>query len=132
MVEIIDTNLDNILRYGICGYKDLKQEGLRRKIDWLKDRFREGMKVKTLYSDVDGTQGMIEYLPGEYSWRPVIADGYMFVHCIFVGFKRDYKGKGYGSLLVGECLKEARERSMNGVAVVTRGGPFMAGKELFV
>jgi GNAT superfamily N-acetyltransferase len=131
-VEIIDTHLDNILKYGICGYKDLKHEGLRRKIEWLKDRFTEGMKIKTLYSDVDGTQGMIEYLPGEYSWRPVIASGYMFIHCIFVGFKRDYKGKGYGSLLVEECLKEAREKNMNGVAVVTRDGPFMAGKELFV
>ena len=131
-VEIIDANLDNILNYGICGYKNLKHEGLRRKIEWLKDRLTEGMKIKTLYSDVDGTQGMIEYLPGEYSWRPVEASGYMFIHCVFVGFKRDYKGKGYGSLLVAECLKEAREKNMRGVAVVTRGGPFMAGKELFV
>ncbi|MEJ2047479.1 MAG: GNAT family N-acetyltransferase [Dehalococcoidia bacterium] len=131
-VEIIDTNLDNILKYGICGYKDLKHDGLRRKIEWLKDRFSEGMKIKTLYSDADGTQGMIEYLPGEYSWRPVTAGGYMFIHCIFVGFKRDYKGKGYGSLLVAECLREAREKNMSGVAVVTRAGPFMAGKELFV
>ena len=63
-VEIIDTNLDNILTYGVCGYKNLKHEGLRRKIEWLKGRLREGMKIKTLHSDVDGTQGMIEYLPG--------------------------------------------------------------------
>jgi hypothetical protein len=33
---------------------------------------------------------------------------------------------------VDECLKEAREKNMYGVAVVTRDGPFMAGKELFV
>ncbi len=131
-VGIFDTNLDNILDYGICGYKNLKHEGLRRKIEWLKDRFPEGMKVKTLYSDEDGTQGMIEYIPGEYSWRPVEASGYMFIHCIFVGFKRDYKGKGYGSWLVDECLKDAAKGNMSGVAVVAREGPFMAGKELFV
>lgn len=70
-VEIIDTNLDNILEYGICSYKNIKHEGLRRKIEWRKDRFSEGMKIKTLYTDKDGTQGMIEYIPGEYSWRPV-------------------------------------------------------------
>ena len=131
-VEIIDTNLDNILKYGICGYKNVKHEGLRRKIEWLKDRFSEGMKIKTLYSDEDGTQGMIEYIPGEYCWRPVEASGYMFIHCIFVGFKRAYKGKGYGSLLVNECLRDARKGNMHGVAVATREGPFMAGKELFV
>jgi len=131
-VAIVDTNLDNILDYGLCGYKELKHEGLRRKIAWLKDRFSEGLKIKTLYSDEDGTQGMIEYIPGEYAWRPVAADGYMFIHCIFVGFKRVYKGKGYGSLLVDECLKDARKGNRYGVAVLTRKGPFMAGRGLFM
>jgi len=130
-VKIIDTNLDNILEYGICGYKNIKHEGLRRKIEWLKDRFLEGMKIKTLYSDEDGTQGMIEYIPGEYSWRPVEASGYMFIHCIFVGFKRAYKEKGYGSLLVDECLEDARKENRHGVAVVTREGGWMADTRLF-
>ncbi|MGB6872853.1 MAG: GNAT family N-acetyltransferase [Dehalococcoidia bacterium] len=131
-VEIIDTNADNILEYGVCGYKNIKREGYPEKIEWLKDRFPEGMKVKTLYSAEDGTQGMLEYIPGEYCWRPVEASGYMFIHCIFVGFKRAYKGKGYGTLLVDECLKDAEKGNMHGVAVVTRKGSFMAGKEIFV
>jgi GNAT superfamily N-acetyltransferase len=131
-VEIIDTNLDNILEYGICGFKNIKQEGLRRKIEWLKERFAEGMKIKTLHSDKDGTQGMIEYIPGKYTWRPVEASGYMFIHCIFVGFKREYKGKGYGSLLLDECLKDAKKENLHGVAVVTRKGTWMAGKEIFL
>ena len=75
---------------------------------------------------------MIEYIPGEYCWRPVEASGYIFIHCIFVGFKRAYKGKGYGSLLLDECLKEAEEENTHGVAVVTRKGAFMAGIDLFV
>jgi GNAT superfamily N-acetyltransferase len=131
-IAVIDTNANNILEYGVCGYKNIKREGYPEKIEWLKARFPEGMKIKTLYSDEDGTQGMIEYIPGEYCWRPVEASGYMFIHCIFVGFKRAYKGKGYGSLLVDECLKDARKENMQGVAVVTRKGSFMAGKELFV
>lgn len=131
-VEIIDTNGDNILEYGVCGYKDIRKAGYPEKIEWLKDRFLEGMKIKTLYSDKDGTQGMIEYIPSEYCWRPVEVSGYMFIHCVFSGFKNIYKGKGYGSLLVGECLEDARKGNLHGVAVVTRKGPFMAGKELFV
>ena len=130
-IEIIDTNADNILEYGVCGYKNLKREGYSEKIEWLKNRYLEGLKIKILYSKKDGTQGMIEYIPGEYCWRPVEADGYMFIHCIFVGFKREYKGKGYASLLLDECLNNAKKENMHGVTVVTRKGAFMAGKELF-
>lgn len=131
-IEIIDMNADNILKYGVCGYKNIKRAGYPEKIEWLKDRFPEGLKIKTLYSDKDGTQGMIEYIPGEYCWRPVEASGYMFIHCIFSGFKRAYKGKGYGSLLLNECLEDAKKKNMYGVSVVTRKGPFMAEKGLFV
>jgi len=131
-IEIIDTNADNILEYGVCSYKDIKRAGYPEKIEWLKDRFPEGLKIKTLYSDKDGTQGMVEYIPGEYCWRPVEARRYMFIHCIFAGFKGVYKGKGYGSLLLKECLEDAKKENMHGVSVVTRKGPFMAGKEVFV
>jgi len=131
-IKIVDTNSDNILKYGVCGYKDIKRAGYPEKIDWLKDRYKEGLKIKILFSDSDGTQGMIEYIPGEYCWRPVEASGYMFIHCLFVGFKRAYKGKGYASLLLEECLEDAEKENMYGVAVVTRKGPFMVGKELFL
>ena len=131
-VEIIDTNADNILIYGICGYKNIKRAGYPEKIEWLKNRFPEGLKIKTLHSDKNGTQGMIEYIPGEYCWRPVEARGYMFIHCIFSGFKNAYKGKGYGTLLLKECLEDAKKKNMYGVSAVTRKGSFMAGKELFL
>jgi len=131
-VQIIDTDPDSILTFGVCGYKNTKHEELRRKIKWFEDRFKEGMKIKVLYSEKDGTQGMLEYIPGEYCWRPVKASGYMFIHCIFVGFKKEYKGKGYASLMIDECLKEAEKQKMKGIAVVCRKGPFMAGSEFFL
>jgi GNAT superfamily N-acetyltransferase len=130
-LEIIDLNLDNVTGFGFCGYKNVKQEGYKRKTNWLKKRLKEGMKVKILESSEDGFVGMIEYVPGEYAWRPVEAKGYMFIHCIFVVFKK-LKGKGFGSALVEECLKDAKGQKMNGVAVVTRKGTWMAGKELFL
>jgi hypothetical protein len=68
---------------------------------------------------------MIEYIPGEYCWRPVETSGYIFIHYIFVGFKRAYKGKGYGLLLLDECLKDAKVGNTHGVAVVTRKGAFI-------
>jgi GNAT superfamily N-acetyltransferase len=131
-IEIIDTNADNILEYDVCGYKNIKRAGYPEKVAWLRDRFREGLKLKTLFSERDGTQGMIEYIPGEYCWRPVEARGYMFIHCVFVGFQRAYKGRGYASLLVNGCIEDAKKGNMHGIAVVTRTGAFMAGKELFL
>lgn len=130
-LKIIDINLDNVQGFGLCGYKNIKQEGYKRKINWLKKRFKEGMKVKILDSAKNGAFGMIEYVPGEYAWRPVEAKGYMFIHCIFVVFKK-LKGKGYGSTLVEKCMKDAKVEKMHGVAVVTRKGTWMAGRELFV
>ena len=64
-VEIFDTNPDNICDYGFCGYKNIKQEGYKRKIDWLKKRFSEGLKYKILHSGEYGDVGLIEYIPGD-------------------------------------------------------------------
>jgi hypothetical protein len=64
-IEIIDVDNDNILELGICGYKNLKRPGFLEKT-WVKERFKEGLIIKTLYSVEDGAQGMIEFIPGEY------------------------------------------------------------------
>jgi GNAT superfamily N-acetyltransferase len=131
-VEIVDATADNLLDFGVCGYKNIKREGYPEKVKWLKDRFVEGLKLKILYSSTDGTQGMIEYVPGQFCWRPVDATGYMFIHCIFSGFKRAYKGKGYGSQLLHKAIEDAQKEHMYGVAVVTRKGSFMADKDIFI
>jgi hypothetical protein len=108
-IQIVDTNSENLLDYGVCSYKSLDTEGYPEKVDWLKKRFKEGLKIKTLYTEEAGPQGMIEYIPGKYCWRPVEAKEYMFIHCLFVGYKKPYKGKGYGSLLIDECIKDAKK-----------------------
>jgi len=72
-IEIIDTNANNIHNYGFCGYKNIRQEGYKRKLDWLKQRFSEGMKFKVMYSASAGAVGFIEYIPGKYAWRAVEA-----------------------------------------------------------
>jgi GNAT superfamily N-acetyltransferase len=130
-IKIINTNADNIYDYGFCGIKNIKQEGYKRKADWLRQRFSEGMRFKILHSAKEGFVGMIEYIPGRYAWRAVEAKGYMVIHCLFILYKK-YQGKGYGSLLVEECLKDAKKEKMNGIAVVTRKGPWLAKKELFL
>ncbi|HMA60892.1 MAG TPA: GNAT family N-acetyltransferase [Halanaerobiales bacterium] len=130
--EIIETNEENVMKLGLCGYKNIKREGFPEKIEWLKKQKDLGLTIKSLYSKENKTQGMIEYIPGQYCWRPVKAKDYMFIHCLFVGFKKEYKNKGYGSLMIKECIKDSKKQNFKGIAVVTRKGSFMSGKEIFI
>jgi len=132
-ISIIDLTPKNIADFGVCGYKDVnKHVELRRKIAWFQEYYPKGLRIKAVMSKTGGYQGMLEYIPGKYAHRPVAAADYMFIHCIFVGFKGPFKGKGLGSALLDECIKDAKDAGLQGVAVVTRSGPFMAKKDIFL
>lgn len=131
--QILDLTPYNFADYGICGYKDAKKHiELRKKIEWFKEYYPKGLRIKIVLLKNGGYQGMIEYIPGEYAHRPVNAKGFLFIHCIFVGFKKEFKGKGYASSLIDECIKEAKNTKMQGVAVVVRKGSFMVKKDIFI
>jgi len=131
--QIIDLTPENIAEYGVCGYKDVKKQvELRRKIDWFNKYYQKGLRIKAVILEKGGYQGMIEYIPGKYAHRPVAAEGYMFIHCLFVGFRKEYKGIGLASALIDECIKEAEEKGMLGIAVVTRKGSFMVDADIFL
>jgi GNAT superfamily N-acetyltransferase len=128
--EVVDTNADNIGCCGFCGYKSGKNEGHRRKCDWLKNRYAEGLRFKVLRSREFGDIGMIEYAPGSHAWRPVEAEGYLVIHCLMVN--RKHQGKGLGVLLLDSCLRDAKKSNCRGVAVVASSDSFMAGSGMFI
>jgi ribosomal protein S18 acetylase RimI-like enzyme len=128
--EIVDTDADNIGGCGICGRKPGRTEGYRRKRDWLRKRYAEGLRFKVLRSREFGDIGVIEYAPGSHAWRPVEAEGYFVIHCLMVN--REHKGKGLGTLLLNSCLRDAKKSKCRGVAVVTSSDSFMAGSDLFI
>jgi hypothetical protein len=130
-IAIFDTDPDSIEKFGLCGYRDPEKPGYRQKLLWYGMRFREGMRIKVLHSRNNGTVGSIEYLPGEYAWRGVHAPGYMVIHCLFI-LKKNFKGKGHGSLMIEACEKDALARKMYGVAVVASKSTWMAKKEVFL
>ncbi len=130
--ETIDLTPDTLPEYGICGYKNAgKHEEIRRKADWYRKYYPLGLRIRIVYAPEHGNQGMIEYIPGQYAHRPVQVEGYLFIHCLFVGFRKEFKGLGLASSLIDGCISDAREQGMHGVAVVTRKGPFMADKDIF-
>ena len=129
-VQIIEMTSKDAGRVPLCGHKDPSKECYQHKFQWIKKRMAEGLKVKMLSMPDDGLVGYIEYVPGERAWRAVNSEDYMFIHCIYMEAR--YKGRGYGTLLIRECLKDAEKAGMKGVAVVTRQGTWMVGKELFL
>jgi N-acetylglutamate synthase-like GNAT family acetyltransferase len=131
-LNIISLTPDNYKKYGCPCFLNPKHEGHLKKLEWLKKRFAEGLKIKLLFAENEKKPiGFFEYVPGEYAWRAVDARGYLFIHCIWISLNK-YKRKGYGSLLIEECLKDAKKQGMYGVAAITSEGPFMAGRELFL
>ena len=131
-MDIVNVDKNNITQYAPTCFLNPNNEGYQTKLRWIMKRFSEGLKIKLLYSgDKAKCNGFIEYVPGEYAWRTVDAKGYMFIHCLWISPNK-YKKKGYGSLLVKECINDAKKQGKIGVAVVTSEGPFMAGKGLFL
>jgi len=130
-IRMVDVSLDNMLESPCCGIKNTEHKGYKRKTDWLKTYFKKGFHAKVLYTEDNRQFGYIEYLPGQYAWRAVEAEGYMFIHCIWTFYKK-YKGKGYGKLLIQAAIDDAKKEKMKGVAVVTRKRPWLAQSDIFL
>lgn len=126
--KLIDVSAENVAEKGFfCYMSKAESEGYKKKLRWLKARFREGLRIK-MYELPQ--RGFIEYIPGEYAWRTVDAEGYMFIHCLWVVGKS--KGQGLGSRLLKSCIKEAREAGMHGVAMLTSEGNWLASGKLLL
>ncbi|MBD3242663.1 MAG: GNAT family N-acetyltransferase, partial [Chitinivibrionales bacterium] len=128
IVEVTTENLSEHPKI-IC-FINPKHPHYHHKVEWLRARFREGLRIKLLFVDGHpGPAGYIEYTPGEACWRAVSAKGYLFVHCLWVAAKK-LQHQGLGSLLLEEVERDAK--GMLGVAAVTSDGPFMATRDLFL
>ena len=135
MARIIDINEKNIDKQELfCKKTKKKLNGYRRKIKWIKERFKEGLKYKLLVvkeGNKETSRGMIEYIPGEYNWRGIDADGWMVIHCLWVVGKA--KQHGYGSQLLELAIRDAKESGMHGVVGMSalKGG-WLPNKKIFL
>ena len=129
-MNIIDVTADNVERTGFfCYMSKKKTAGYRKKLAWLKSRFREGLRIKMLDLKAGG-RGFIEYIPGKHAWRAVYAENFMVIHCIWVVGRS--KGSGYGALLLERCIEDAKNEGLDGVAVVTSESNWLVGKKFFL
>jgi ribosomal protein S18 acetylase RimI-like enzyme len=108
-----------------CYMSKRRSEGYLRKLDWVKARLDEGMRIKMLKLP---ERGFIEYIPGDFAWRAVNAPHHMVIHCLWVVGRS--KGKGFGAALLDACVADAKKAGMDGVAMVASPGNWLAGRKI--
>jgi ribosomal protein S18 acetylase RimI-like enzyme len=129
-VKVLTVDSSNVDEHGFFCYKSKrKSDGYRRKVSWVQAHGTEDLGIKILFEG-ERSVGFIEYADAAHSWRVVEAPSFLVVHCLWVIGKA--KKKGYGSVLVRECVEEARRRGKRGVAVVTSKGNWLAGEKGFL
>lgn len=105
-MELIKITHDNLEQEHICcAISNNKDIQVMTKKAWLKERLDEGLVF--LKCNVRG-KCFIEYIPAEYAWAPVEADGYMYIDCLWVSGQ--FKGHGYSTLLLDECIRDSKEK----------------------
>jgi len=127
-LQKINLDLQNYKDYPSVCFCKKDSIGYNKKQDWVKDRLKEGLKIKIL-TDGKSINGYIEYIDGENAWRAVDAKGYLFIHCIWVSPNK-YKKQNFGSDLIQECIKDAKGKL--GIAVIASDDSFMASKDVFL
>lgn len=131
-MKIINIDKTNIDQEHICcaiGNDNENKNRAQSKKDWLKERFNDGLVFKRLN---DRGKIFIEYMPIEKVWKPIIGKNYMVINCLWVAGK--FKGKGISAKLLNECIQDAKNKKMDGIAVVSsiKKKPFLTDKKFYL
>ncbi|MBI9102424.1 MAG: YoaP domain-containing protein [Spirochaetales bacterium] len=122
-MEIIKLDESNIQSEHICcAISDKKcVTGVYAKKNLIKQALPKGWTFSKL--NVRG-KVFIEYQPAEESWLPLNGDGYTAINCFWVSGQ--YKGKGWGKKLLGQCLDDSESKA--GVIAVSsdKKRPFLS------
>lgn len=103
---------DNIDREHICCAMSNKQSNVKK--EWLKQRFEEGL---VFYRSEERGKCFIEYIPAEYAWVPIEAEGYLYINCLWIA--GSMKGHGYSNDLLEECIRDAKEQGRKGLCILS-------------
>jgi hypothetical protein len=116
---------------GIGCLTDSKNQMYQPNVVCLHERFAEGLRLLLFRDERNKSLAFLEYVPGEYDWRPVDCKGWMFVHRLWV-YSRGQEVGGLSSRLVQACLAEARQEGAVSVAAMVSEGPWMGRTQVFL
>lgn len=123
-MEYIKVTKDNIESEHICcAISNDRDIQVASKKAWLRSRFDEGL---VFLKAAERGKCFIEYIPAENAWLPIIAEGYMYIDCLWVS--GSFKGHGYSNDLLDQCISDSKSKGKVGLCILTSGKkkPFLA------
>ena len=123
-MEYIRVTEENIEKEHICcAISNNNDIQVSSKKDWLRSQFENGL---VFLKSVERGKCFIEYIPAEYCWNPINADGYMYIDCLWVS--GSFKGHGYSSDLLQQCIEDSRQKGRKGLCILAsaKKKPFLA------
>lgn len=123
-MEYIRVTKENLEKEHICcAISNNKDIQVSSKKAWLSERFDEGL---VFLKSTERGKCFIEYIPAEYAWVPLEADGYLFINCLWVS--GSLKGKGYSTDLLDRCIEDAKQKGKKGLCVLSsaKKRPFLS------
>lgn len=111
-IKVTRENLDN--EHICCAISNNNDVQVSSKKAWLKERFDDGL---VFLKSTERGKCFIEYIPAENAWNPIIADGYMYINCLWVA--GSFKGKGYSTDLLNACVEDSKSKGKNGLCILS-------------
>jgi GNAT superfamily N-acetyltransferase len=129
MIEIIDFSEEYAPQYFVCleEWNSDLAEARAIKEKWYRIMTERGLRVKVARADDGMIDGMIEFMPIEYSFAK--GSDAFFVNCIWVhGYegkgRGNRQGKGIGKALLSAVEEDVRSLGQSGLAVWGLSEPF--------
>lgn len=123
-MDYIKVTSENIEKEHICcAISNNNDIQVSSKKNWLKDRFNDGL---VFLKSTERGKCFIEYIPAENAWNPIVADGYMYIDCLWVA--GSFKGQGYSTDLLNACIKDSKTKGKVGLCILSsaKKKPFLA------
>lgn len=114
-MEYIRVTKENLEKEHICcAISNNRDIQVASKKAWLSERFDEGL---VFLKSTERGKCFIEYLPAEYAWVPIRAEGYMYIDCLWVSGA--FKGHGYSNDLLEACIRDSKEKGKIGLCILS-------------
>ncbi|MBQ1805687.1 MAG: YoaP domain-containing protein [Oscillospiraceae bacterium] len=120
-IRVTKENLDR--EHICCAISNNTDVQVASKKAWLAERFDEGL---VFLKSVERGKCFIEYLPAEYAWNPILAEGYLYIDCLWVS--GSFKGHGYSNDLLSACIDDGKKQGRKGLCILSsaKKKPFLA------
>ena len=123
-MEYIRVTEENIEKEHICcAISNNNDVQVSSKKKWLSEQLKNGL---VFLKSVERGKCFIEYIPAEYCWNPIDAEGYMYIDCLWVS--GSFKGHGYSNDLLQQCIDDSRQKGKKGLCILAsaKKKPFLA------